>query len=131
MEEVINKIKWHQHTVQATYGNRKSERSTRKTPEANSRHIDIVSKEKDAVSVSDDRLLLLEKQVKMMMNKFKKMEQPTSSSKKVRCYNCNKVGHYKSECQLDVMETTSSRRRPVEESKSRQPEDSEWSDQQA
>ena len=113
MEEAINKIKWHQHTVQATYGNRKSERSTRKTLEANSRHINVVSKEKGDVSVSDDRLLLLVKQVKMIMNKFKKMEQPTNSSKKpdrtkVRCYNCNKVGHYKSECQLDIKETSSS-----------------------
>ena len=142
MEEAINKIKWHHHTVQATYGNRKSERSTRKTSEANSRHINVVSKEIDAVSVSDDRFLLLEKQVKMMMNKFKKMEQPTNSGKKpdrtkVRCYNCNKVGHYKRECQLDVKETTSSQT-SVKESRPRQPEEdshrsenSERSDQQA
>ena len=34
----------------------------------------------------------------------------------------NKVGHYKSECQLDVKETTSSRT-SVKESKPRQPEE--------
>ena len=63
---------------------------------------DEVSTEEDSVSTNaGDRILALEELMKEITAEFLTMQQQTrwkSNRSKVRCYTCNKKGHYKNEC---------------------------------
>ena len=54
------------------------------------------SEEEFVSTNTDDRILALEELMKEMTSEFSTMQQQTRS--KVRCYTCNKKGHYKNEC---------------------------------
>ena len=98
MEEAINKIKWHQHTIDATYGFNR-ERSIRFMFEEDSSK--VTSNEVSTEENADDKILALEEMMQEMTAELSTIQQQSrwkSNRSKVRCYTCNKKGHYKNEC---------------------------------
>ena len=98
MEEAINKIKWHQHTIDATYGFNR-ERSIRFMFEEDSSK--VTSNEISTEENADDKILALEEMMQEMTAELSTIQQQSrwkSNRSKVRCYTCNKKGHYKNEC---------------------------------
>ena len=98
MEEAINKIKWHQHTIDATHGFNR-ERSIRFMFEEDSST--VTSNEVSTEENADDKILALEEMIQEMTAELSTIQQQSrwkSNRSKVRCYTCNKKGHYKNEC---------------------------------
>ena len=90
MEEAINRIKWHQHTIDATHWYNR-ERSIRR----------MLQEDSTVSTNSDDKIHALEEMMREMAVDFSTMQQQRrwkSNRSKVRCYTCNKKGHYKNEC---------------------------------
>ena len=79
MEKAINKITWHRHTIDATYGYNR-ERSIKRMLEEDSSTvaIDEVSTEEDYVSSNaGDKILVLEELMKEITAEFSTMQYRT------------------------------------------------------